>query len=325
MLFIQTNHQINHQPDSSLDGQRIIHPLEKLFVLDLENLVLIKPPPIECTPFKLVEEVRGLKESAAKLSSVNEFAVDLEHNQYRSFEGLTCLMQISTRTEDFVIDTLKVQNHVRLYPREIFKDPTQKKVMHGADRDIIWLQRDFGIYRLRPLPDVMLRYGREDTLYLLYIYGLMRIKLVALSKECQGSDDPLVELAVVSRLFEWHDILSHGDDESPGYVSPNKLVLEIAKQMPVGFHLPMTCFGLKFLSSIYGMVYGSNEDSTASKWAILLGERPLEPCPIGLFIQKQAQRPSLGQSCHGKAISFSMLNSIYVINGPTMQTMQIGP
>ncbi|KAK7336288.1 hypothetical protein VNO77_16824 [Canavalia gladiata] len=305
--------------EKSEDGQRFIHPLEKLSVLgfvdkeNLENLVPVKPPSIECTPFKLVEEVKGLKELAAKLSSVNEFAVDLEHNQYRSFQGLTCLMQISTRTEDFVIDTLKVQKHVGLYLREVFKDPTKKKVMHGADRDIIWLQRDFGIYvcnlfdtgqasrvlklekyslqyllqhfcgvtankeyqnadwRLRPLPDVMLRYGREDTHYLLYIYDLMRIKLVALSKECQGSDDPLVEvykrsydvcmqlyekelltensylqiyglrgagfnaqqLAVVSGLFEWRDILARADDESPGYVLPNKLVLEIAKQMPV--------------------------------------------------------------------------------------------
>ncbi|RDX95930.1 Protein RRP6-like 2, partial [Mucuna pruriens] len=251
----------NHLPfehvllEKSDDGQKFIHPLEKLSVLDfvdkenLENLVPVKPCPIECTPFKLVEEVKGLKELAAKLSSVNEFAVDLEHNQYRSFQGLTCLMQISTRTEDFVIDTLKVRNHVGPYLREVFKDPTKKKVFHGADRDIVWLQRDFGIYvcnmfdtgqasrvlkleryslqyllqhfcgvtankeyavlnfwnyrllpvyqnadwRLRPLPDVMLRYGREDTHYLLYIYDLMRIKLFTLSKESEGSDNPLLE------------------------------------------------------------------------------------------------------------------------------------
>jgi len=54
--------------------------------------------------------------------------VDLEHNHYRSFQGLTCLMQISTRTEDFVIDTLKVRNNVGPYLREVFKDPTKKKV-----------------------------------------------------------------------------------------------------------------------------------------------------------------------------------------------------
>jgi len=54
---------------------------EKLSVLDfvdkenIDDLVPIKPPLLECTPFKLVEEVKGLKELAAKLSTVNEFAV----------------------------------------------------------------------------------------------------------------------------------------------------------------------------------------------------------------------------------------------------------
>ncbi|CAJ1920171.1 unnamed protein product [Sphenostylis stenocarpa] len=390
--------------EKSEDGQRFIHPLEKLSVLDfvdkenIENLVPVKPPSVECTPFKLVEEVKGLKELATKLSSLNEFAVDLEHNHYRSFQGLTCLMQISTRTEDFVIDTLKVRNHVGPYLREVFKDPTKKKVMHGADRDIVWLQRDFGIYvcnmfdtgqasrvlkleryslqyllqhycgvtankeyavftfwtylllqvyqnadwRLRPLPDVMLsvvrficghirkddiwndryirieeilacgldtykeghwrlqrgekgvegaatrvylevlgqsysctnsdlKYGREDTHYLLYIHDVMRIKLFTLSKESEGCHNSLLEvykrsydvcmqlyekdlltetsylhiyglrgagfnaqqLAVVSALCEWRDGLARADDEGPGYVLPNKIILEIAKQMPV--------------------------------------------------------------------------------------------
>lgn len=54
--------------------------------------------------------------------------VDLEHNQYRSFQGLTCLMQISTRTEDFVIDTLKLRVHIGPHLRELFKDPTKRKV-----------------------------------------------------------------------------------------------------------------------------------------------------------------------------------------------------
>lgn len=42
---------------------------------DIESLVPVMPPPLECTPFKLVEDVKGLKELAAKLSSVDEFAV----------------------------------------------------------------------------------------------------------------------------------------------------------------------------------------------------------------------------------------------------------
>ncbi|XP_047161120.1 protein RRP6-like 2 isoform X1 [Vigna umbellata] len=306
---------------SSDDGTRFIHPLELLSVLDFVDrnpgdVVPMKPPSIDNTPFKLVEEVKDLKELAARLRSVNEFSVDLEHNQYRSFQGLTCLMQISTRAEDFVVDTLKLRIHIGPYLRDVFKDPSKKKVMHGADRDILWLQRDFGIYvcnlfdthqaskllglernsleyilyhfcevtankdyqnaewRLRPLPDEMLRYAREDTHYLLYIYDLMRIKLFALSKESESSestDTPLVEvykrsydvcmqlyekelltensylhiyglqgagfnaqqLAIVSGLCEWRDIVARAEDESTGYVLPNKSVLEIAKQIPL--------------------------------------------------------------------------------------------
>ncbi|KAG6642846.1 protein RRP6-like 2 isoform X1 [Carya illinoinensis] len=301
----------------SEDGQRFIHPLENLSVLDfvdkdIANVNPVKPPPIESTPFKLVEEVKYLKELAAKLRGVNEFAVDLEHNQYRSFQGLTCLMQISTRTEDFVVDTLKLRIHVGPYLREVFKDPTKRKVMHGADRDILWLQRDFGIYicnlfdtgqaskvlklqrnsleflldhfcgvsankeyqnaewRLRPLPEDMVRYAREDTHYLLHIYDLMRMELFSMPKENENFDAPLVEvykrsydvcmqlyekevltensylyiyglqaaglnaqeLAVIAGLYEWRDVVARAEDESTGYILPNKILLQIAKQMP---------------------------------------------------------------------------------------------
>lgn len=302
----------------SLEGSRFIHPLENASVLDfvdknIEEIDPIKPPPIENTPFKLVEDVQGLKALAAKLHDVNEFAVDLEHNQYRSFQGMTCLMQISTRSEDYVIDTLKLRVHIGPYLREVFKDPKKKKVMHGADRDILWLQRDFGIYicnlfdtgqgskvlglernsleyllqhfcgvtankeyqnadwRLRPLPDEMLRYAREDTHYLLHIYDLMKIRLLTFSSVSENSDSHLVEvykrssaicmnlyekelltdnsylyiyglqgtnfntqqLAIVAGLCQWRDVVARMEDESTGYILPNKTLLEIAKEMPV--------------------------------------------------------------------------------------------
>ncbi|CAI9289671.1 unnamed protein product [Lactuca saligna] len=303
---------------TSEDGSRLIHPLEKHSVFDFVNKSMnntepIKPPPVEITPLKLVEDVKDLKELVAKLHDTNEFAVDLEHNQYRSFQGLTCLMQISTRTEDFIVDTLKLRVHIGPYLREIFKDPTKRKVMHGADKDILWLQRDFGIYvcnmfdtgqasrvlkmernrldylliyfcgvatnkeyqtadwRLRPLTDEMLRYAREDTHYLLYVYDLMKKRLLSSSTDPNNPDALLVEvyqrsydvcmqlyekdiltensylniyglheadlngqqLSIVAALCEWRDIVARAEDESTGYVLPNKILIEIAKKMPI--------------------------------------------------------------------------------------------
>ncbi|KAL5720609.1 hypothetical protein ACHQM5_013262 [Ranunculus cassubicifolius] len=304
--------------EKSEDEERFVHPLESFSERDFidkeaGNVEPVKPHPLLSTKFMLVEEVKDLKILAAKLQDVNEFAVDLEHNQYRSFQGLTCLMQISTRTEDFVVDTLKLHAHVGPHLRELFKDPSKKKVMHGADRDILWLQRDFGIYvcnlfdtgqasrvlklernsleylllhfcgvtankeyqnadwRVRPIPDEMLRYAREDTHYLLYIYDLMRVRLLEESTDSenvnalllevykrsydvctqlyekdiqtdtsylhiygvQGADLNSEQLAVVSGLCEWRDHVARAEDESTGFILPNKAVLEIARQMPL--------------------------------------------------------------------------------------------
>lgn len=80
-----------------------------------------------------------------KLKKVDEIAVDLEHHAYRSYQGFTCLIQISTRNEDFIVDTIALRQYIHLL-NEIFTNPNIIKVLHGSDNDILWLQRDFGIY-----------------------------------------------------------------------------------------------------------------------------------------------------------------------------------
>uniref|UniRef100_A0A7N6C139 Exosome complex component 10 n=1 Tax=Anabas testudineus TaxID=64144 RepID=A0A7N6C139_ANATE len=96
----------------------------------------------KCSFIDTLEDLVALNEKLCKLS---EFAVDLEHHSYRSFLGLTCLMQISTREEDFIIDTLELRSEMYIL-NEAFTDPATVKVFHGADSDIEWLQKDFGLY-----------------------------------------------------------------------------------------------------------------------------------------------------------------------------------
>lgn len=92
-----------------------------------------------------VDTVDKLKEMIASLRSLTEIAVDLEHHDYRTYYGLVCLMQISNREQDWVIDTLALRDDFEPL-NEIFTNPNIVKVFHGAFMDIIWLQRDLGLY-----------------------------------------------------------------------------------------------------------------------------------------------------------------------------------
>ncbi|XP_063064983.1 exosome component 10 [Engraulis encrasicolus] len=101
--------------------------------------------PLDETSCHFVDTLDDLVSLNEKLCKTTEFAVDLEHHSYRSFLGITCLMQVSTRDEDFLIDTLELRSEMYIL-NECFTDPNIVKVFHGADSDIEWLQKDFGLY-----------------------------------------------------------------------------------------------------------------------------------------------------------------------------------
>jgi exosome complex exonuclease RRP6 len=162
-----------------------------------------------------INNVKELYHLASILDAQKEFAIDLEQHSYRTFQGFVCLMQISTREQDYLVDALELREHMHIL-NSSFTNPKIVKVMHGCDCDILWLQRDFGIYvvnlfdtgkaaqvlglpglslayllkyycgviadkkyqlsdwRVRPLPSEMVKYARQDTHYLLYIYDRLR-------------------------------------------------------------------------------------------------------------------------------------------------------
>ncbi|DBB10844.1 TPA: hypothetical protein ACH3X3_007317 [Trebouxia sp. C0006] len=104
------------------------------------------PRELEETPLTFVDTLQSLQSMVQHLATAQEVAVDLEHHHYRSFQGFTCLMQLSTRQEDFIVDTLALRADLGAALTPIFADPKIVKVLHGADKDIQWLQRDFGLY-----------------------------------------------------------------------------------------------------------------------------------------------------------------------------------
>lgn len=103
------------------------------------------PLPMNQVPVQLVSTVNELEEMLKVLRSVDEIGVDLEHHAFRTFLGLTCTIQISTRANDYVIDALALREDLECL-NEIFTKPKVIKIFHGALSDVDWLQRDFGLY-----------------------------------------------------------------------------------------------------------------------------------------------------------------------------------
>lgn len=102
--------------------------------------------PFDSTTATWVDTYAGVLEMLEELKKAKEIAVDLEHHDFRTYPGLTSLMQISTREKDWVVDTLRPWRHRLEVLNEVFADPDIIKVFHGAYMDIIWLQRDLGLY-----------------------------------------------------------------------------------------------------------------------------------------------------------------------------------
>uniref|UniRef100_A0AAY4BPG9 Exosome complex component 10 n=1 Tax=Denticeps clupeoides TaxID=299321 RepID=A0AAY4BPG9_9TELE len=129
--------------------------------------------PLSDTSCLFVNTLEDLVALNEKLARTTEFAVDLEHHSYRSFLGITCLMQISTRDEDFIVDTLVLRSEMYIL-NETFTDPNIVKVFHGADADIEWLQKDFGLYVVNMFDthqaSRMLNLGRNSLDHLLKVF-----------------------------------------------------------------------------------------------------------------------------------------------------------
>ncbi|KAK9447072.1 ribonuclease H-like domain-containing protein [Limtongia smithiae] len=106
----------------------------------------IASQPLEGTSPIWVRDATAVADMLEALRAVDAFAVDLEHHDYHSYIGFVCLMQISTREQDYLIDTLILRAPELEVLNEVFTNPKIVKVLHGASFDVIWLQRDFGIY-----------------------------------------------------------------------------------------------------------------------------------------------------------------------------------
>lgn len=214
---------------------------EKADTSELEHLMThysYQYLPLDATPLIVVDTRQGLIDMVNDiLNNTTEFAMDLEHHNKESFLGFTCLIQISTRYIDYIVDPIKLRGDIQML-NKVTCNPAILKILHGSDFDIEWLQKDFGVFvvnmfdtgqaarilnyssfslasllvykcnvnadkkyqladwRIRPLPEEMIKYAREDTHYLLYIYDDLVNNLITQSLY-KNDLSPLFKLLLV--------------------------------------------------------------------------------------------------------------------------------
>ncbi|CAL8109346.1 unnamed protein product [Orchesella dallaii] len=96
------------------------------------------------------------------LKSQTQFAIDLEFGDTRSYLDVTALIQISTTTKNFIVDSLKLYNYIFDSLYEVMIDENILKIVFGTE-DVMALQRDFSI-RAYNIIDFQNFYGQANGL-----------------------------------------------------------------------------------------------------------------------------------------------------------------
>ncbi|KAF1352060.1 ribonuclease H-like domain-containing protein [Delphinella strobiligena] len=147
--FKQTRELIK---DEESGRQHYPHPYQdEIQAYEYPSFVYTQAEPIPYKPYEsttavFVDTEEALADMLQELKGAKEIAIDLEHHDQRSYIGIVSLMQISTRDKDWVVDTLQPWRRKLSCLNEVFANPNIVKVLHGAFMDIVWLQRDLGIY-----------------------------------------------------------------------------------------------------------------------------------------------------------------------------------
>lgn len=108
----------------------------------------------------LVHDAAGLAELTARLAGESAIALDTESNSFHVYRERVCLIQISTRSGDWLVDPVAVD------PRPLgpVLAAGRELVLHGADYDVRCLKREYG-FTLPGLFDTMVaarRLGRAE-------------------------------------------------------------------------------------------------------------------------------------------------------------------
>ena len=104
-------------------------------------------------PAAMIQSDAELAKLVQHLKTQRIIGIDTESNSLYAYQERVCLIQISTRDDDYIVDPLAIADMSSL--GEVMADENIEKVFHAAEYDIVCLKRDFG-YEFVNLFDTMM-------------------------------------------------------------------------------------------------------------------------------------------------------------------------
>lgn len=99
-------------------------------------------PDAKRTSLTIIARQDDLDALVERLAHESLIAVDTESNSLFAYRERVCLIQLSTRNADYIVDPLALDDLAPL--GALFAAPHIEKVLHAAENDIMVLRRDFG-------------------------------------------------------------------------------------------------------------------------------------------------------------------------------------
>jgi ribonuclease D len=120
---------------------------------------------------QLIDTAPAFSALVQVLAEQPAIAIDTESDSLYRYFHRVCLIQISTRSADYLIDPLRLADLAGL--GGVMADPAIEKVFHAAENDVLLLKRDFGFIFANV----------SDTMLAARILGWPRVGLAALLEQ----------------------------------------------------------------------------------------------------------------------------------------------
>jgi ribonuclease D len=133
----------------------------------------------------LITAKEHLEEVCVEFAKCDRLAFDTESNGFYAHKEKVCLIQISTPTEDFIVDPIAFKDISALGP--LFADPRIEKLFHAGEYDVLCLKRDYG-FTFANLYDTMIAARILGTKELGLAAAIERHFGIVISKKLQRAD-----------------------------------------------------------------------------------------------------------------------------------------